>query len=110
MLQSRLPEIIAKLPDEVKEGMVDGLKPIARVMGSTAPDTTDDEEREFHAGTYDGKKADGKEAAAVYADDWQWFFAEYGTVNEPARPFMRPAVEAGKEGLNDAILEKLRKL
>ncbi len=104
-LESRIPEIIAELPGNVKEGMVDGLKPIARAMGAHAPDTTDDEEREFHA-----KAVEGKDEAAIVADDWQWFFAEYGTVNEPARPFMRPAVEGGKEGINAAVLEKLNRL
>ncbi len=104
-LESRIPEIIAELPGNVKEGMVDGLVPIARAMGAHAPDTSDDEEREFHA-----KAVEDKDEAAIYADDWQWFFAEYGTVNEPARPFMRPAVEAGREGLNAAVLGKLNDL
>ncbi len=104
-LESRIPEIIAELPGNVKEGMVDGLKPIARSMGAHAPDTTSDESREFHA-----RPVEDKDEAAVFADDWQWFFAEYGTVNEPARPFMRPAVAAGKEGINAAVLEKLNDL
>ncbi len=106
-LESRIPQIIEELPGNVKEGMVDGLKPIARAMGAHAPDTSDerDEAREFHA-----RPVEGKDEAAVFADDWQWFFAEYGTVNEPARPFMRPAVEAGREGLNAAVLEKLNRL
>ncbi len=104
-LESRIPEIIAELPGNVKEGMVDGLVPIARSMGAHAPDTSDDEEREFHA-----KPIEDKEEAGVFSDDWQWFFAEYGTVKETARPFMRPAVEAGREGLNAAVLAKLNDL
>jgi HK97 gp10 family phage protein len=32
-------------------------------------------------------------AAGVYAD-WYWFFGEFGTTHEPARPFMIPAFES----------------
>ncbi len=120
MLESRFPEVIAKLSDNVQEGMVDGLKPIARVMGATAPDTDHDEEREFSAESVRADQARAKAlsaeigkadvAAAVFSEDWYWFLAEYGTVKEPARPFMRPAVEGGREGISKAIMEKLREL
>jgi HK97 gp10 family phage protein len=112
-LESRLPEIIAQLPDHVQEGMVDGLKPIARAMGAAAPDTSDDEAREFSAGPVTSETrvprslGETDNAAAIFSEDWYWFFAEYGTVKEPARPFMRPALEAGKEHLYAAITRKL---
>lgn len=104
-LQSRLPQIIKEFPDTVKEGMVDGLKPIARAIGAAAPDTTIDEPAEFHA-----EAIEGEVEAAIYSEDWYWFLAEYGTVKEPARPYVRPSVEAGRSELSLAIVERLKRL
>lgn len=34
-------------------------------------------------------------AAGVYAD-WYWFFGEFGSMHQPARPFMLPAFEQAR--------------
>lgn len=38
-----------------------------------------------------------------------WRFPEYGTVNQPARPFLRPAADENEDAVTKAIAERLRK-
>lgn len=50
------------------------------------------------------QKAKGKQRAAPHAS-----FVEFGTVNMPAEPFMRPAFDGHKEEAVQAIVAKLDK-
>lgn len=50
------------------------------------------------------QKQKGKQRAAPHA-----IFVEYGTVNMPAEPFLRPAFDEGKTDAVDAIVSKLDK-
>lgn len=50
------------------------------------------------------KKIGGKQNNAPHAH-----FIEFGTVNMPAEPFLRPAFDQGKEKALDALVDQLRK-
>jgi HK97 gp10 family phage protein len=41
------------------------------------------------------------------AQEHEAIFAEFGTVHEPARPFMRPAYEGNKRGIQNAVEQHL---
>lgn len=42
------------------------------------------------------KKGGGRKGSNNPDDPYYWIFLEFGTVNQPARPFLRPAFEAQK--------------
>ncbi len=51
-----------------------------------------------------GRKTKTKQASAPHAS-----FVEFGTVNMPAEPYLRPAIEQDQAGTIQAMLEPLRK-
>ena len=54
--------------------------------------------------TFSRKARPGDNASAIY----EALYAEFGTVKEPARPFIRPAFESSKQNALDAFIQKLR--
>lgn len=116
-LRSKLPEIIAELPALSLEGAMRVAEATAK--GATERASTQYEgsfniEAKRVSGqggeVRSGVQQEGKwisgwtlglgsgphvikgEAAGVYAD-WFWFFGEFGTSHQPARPFMIPAYQ-----------------
>lgn len=43
-----------------------------------------------------------------HPDAYYWFFHEFGTVNIPARPFMRPAFQSTKQQQVDAVVDRIK--
>lgn len=40
---------------------------------------------------------------------WRWHFAEFGTKHQPAKPFLRPAMDAGAQAAIDTLKVELAK-
>ncbi len=56
----------------------------------------------FYVSVREGKRYQQKDMDAFY-----WRFVEFGTVNKPPRPFLRPAFEAARERAIERIRDKL---
>ncbi len=54
--------------------------------------------------TFSRKQHPGENASAIY----EALYAEFGTVKEQARPFIRPAFESSKQTALDTFIERLR--
>ncbi len=54
--------------------------------------------------SFSRKGKPGGNASAIY----EALYAEFGTVKEPARPFIRPAFESSKQTALDTFVERLR--
>jgi HK97 gp10 family phage protein len=54
--------------------------------------------------TFSRKAKPGENTSAIY----EALYAEFGTVKEPARPFIRPAFESSKQNALDAFIERLK--
>lgn len=65
--------------------------------------TNNYDEGEVRVG-FSGKSKPGGNASAVY----EALYSEFGTVKEPARPFIRPAFESSKQNALDAFITRLR--
>ena len=99
-LRSRLPEIAAQLPIRAQAVAMEIAASAAihareRAMaqydgdfGITSKEVSGSAERAAR-----GVQTATSTGAGVYAH-WYWFFGEFGTVRQPARPFMIPALEA----------------
>jgi HK97 gp10 family phage protein len=61
---------------------------------------------QFLVAVRQGKKTK-KQIAQGIGDAFYAKFVEYGTVNAPAKPFIRPAFEGGKEEAVNAIKDRL---
>ena len=85
-LKSRIPEIITELPLRSKALSLTLAEETATTAQGRVPVLT-------------GRLRDSLEAksvaggAAVYAA-WYWFLVEFGSTNQPANPFLVPALEA----------------
>lgn len=106
-LKSRLTEVEAKLPAEVSAATKRGAEAIAATAAAQAPERTGDLKRSI-------KARDGDKGYGIYAA-WYWFYAEFGTSgpgehHESPRPYMIPAVEAGREALDAEVEAALRNL
>lgn len=53
------------------------------------------------------RRLSGKELPG--GETWYWRFVEFGTSKMAARPFMRPAMEAGAQDAVDEVAESLRR-
>ena len=105
-LKSALPEIMAKLPPVTMEVA----KKTADNIAKRAQERADQQYHGTH-GNFNIEARHLSNGAGVYAD-WFWFFGEFGTSHQPARPYMIPALEESyseiypeaaaifKEGLN----------
>jgi HK97 gp10 family phage protein len=51
-------------------------------------------------------RKDGRKATSPH---WRWHFKEVGTVDQPAQPFMRPALDANAETVVSDLRGELRK-
>ncbi len=56
--------------------------------------------------SFSRKGKPGGNASAIY----EALYSEFGTVKEPARPFIRPAFESSKQNALDAFIEWLREV
>lgn len=81
-LESRIPQIIASLQPRMNELVRRTSSNIAQGATDRAPQRTGELAR-----GYEGR-SDGVHAL------WRYHFTEFGTVHEPARPHLMPAVEA----------------
>ncbi len=54
--------------------------------------------------TFSRKTQPGDKPSAIY----EALYNEFGTVKEPARPFIRPAFESSKQNALDTFIERLR--
>ncbi len=103
-LKSRLPEIEKALPLKVGEAIHRGTERIAKDAQSRA-------DAQYHGDDNFNIEAGESEGRYGILADWYWFFGEFGTHRpQPARPFMIPAVEAGKDALVADVEATLRDL
>lgn len=107
-LKSRLPEISTAIP----------LKVGAVIHAETEKMAADAQERArsqyqgsepFHIEAGEGNVKGQGTGYGILAS-WYWFFGEFGTSHQPARPYMLPAVEAGKDKMVEEIRATLEKL
>lgn len=103
VLKSRIPEIMAELEGKVTEAVHASLEDYARELVARAPVAEEDEtagdlKRSIHA---DHKGVWGA---------WYWFFSEYGTIYQEARPWARPAIQAGMSAMFLRIIASLKEL
>lgn len=104
-LKSRFPQIQAALPIQVGAALRAGTEGVAARARAAAPDRPP-----LGKGLPDSIEArDGEDGYGIYAAYW-WYFNEFGTVRQPARPFMLPAVEAGRGELEGLVAASLRRL
>lgn len=102
-LQSRFPEIIATLPKRMEAAALT----IAEEIASNARDNAQ--------ALYEGSDPFSIEAkatetgAAVVASYW-YYFGEFGTTKQPARPFLIPAFESTRPLVTPIVAEWLRDL
>jgi HK97 gp10 family phage protein len=117
MLKSDFPKIARAIPDEVKDALKDEAEKVASIARSKAPlgatgnlrdsiKVIDYNEPGFvgYRVVADARSATGKNNSH-YAH-----FVEHGSVkNEPARPFLVPALEESREPAIKAIAEAIEK-
>ena len=48
-------------------------------------------------------RVNGRYYAAIRVGEFYWVFVEYGTVNQDAQPFVRPAVEEGRRTMRQLV-------
>jgi len=110
-LESRIPEIIAELQPRVLEAIHHGADNIAQKAAAKAVSQGLEQTHEMVQGLQspEAVRAEGPMSVGVYAA-WYAHFAEFGTVHEPARPFLVPAVEEGMAGVVADVETSLRKL
>src|SRR5688500_8344410 len=104
-LKSRFPQITASIPIRVGVAVRAGTERMADTARANAPDRPP-----LGEGLPEPIEArDGEDGYGIYAA-FYYHFNEFGTVTQPARPFMLPAVEAGKDELEAGVAAVLRKL
>ena len=106
-LESRLPEIIGALPLRVGAAIHAGTEQMAQEAKDRAPVRTGELRDSIEA--REGISKDHGHAYGIWAA-WYWRFSEFGTVHEPARPWMIPAVESNKDSLVEAVRAALEKI
>jgi HK97 gp10 family phage protein len=88
MLKSRIPEVAAELEARAHELA----KLVAEDIAQAATERAQSLYGTYESGDHFSIHAEGSE---VYAE-WYWFFGEFGTSHQPARPFMLPAAEEAR--------------
>lgn len=90
--KSRIPEIVAELPQRMDAVTLAVAEGIAKQAAANAPRDTGRLAESLEA------KPHGMEGAVVMAM-FYYFFVEFGTQNQGARPFLIPAVEMMRGGV-----------
>lgn len=107
-LVSRIPEIIAALPEDIGPALEEGANAIAADAQQRVPVDTGRLRDAIHV-----EKGEGDLTYAVVAGDDAVFYGhivEHGGVNTPARPFLVPAAEARKADIEAAVIDAMEEV
>lgn len=110
-LKSRLPEIAGALPLRVGAAIHSGTEQIASDAAARVEEQGLHRTGELHD-SIQAREGNAKTFGHVYGIWMAWYgiFAEFGTTYEPARPFLIPAAEAGKDNLVEEVRTVLEEL
>ncbi len=102
-LKSRIPEIVVEIPASVGVAIHAGTEAIARDAQTRA-------DAIYHGDDNFNIEAGSNDKGYGIMADWYYFFGEFGTSHQPARPFIFPAAEAGLHALEVEVRAALEKL
>lgn len=103
--QSRLPEIIERLPGAVRAALTAGAQEVAQSAKDRVPVDTGRLQRAIHTEPTD-------EGVSVIAGDHDVFYGhmvEHGTTHSPPHPFLVPALEEHREDILATVIAAVRK-
>lgn len=106
MLKSRIPLIIAALDDAAIDGVKEAAEQIVETAKQRVPVVSGALRDAIHVETK------GNEISVVAGDSDAWYghIVENGSVSNPPRPFLIPALESEREQIERIVGEKLRDL
>ncbi len=109
MLKSKLPEIIAELPLKVREAEKAAAELIvqsAKERVPVDPNTTKHLRDHIHT----EEAPEGVWVRAGNNKFWYGHIIEHGSVNQPARPFLVPALEENRSEILATFSETIRRV
>lgn len=98
-----LDELAKAVEKALPEAVLAGAEVLATEVKARAPQDTGELASEIGAGIGDSDKKNVAKAGLDFGDAFYWHFQEYGTVRQPARPFIRPAIKRKKKDIKAAV-------